>query len=361
MQSHRIALSSLALCSALTAQNDMGIETGAGSTNWVTRTSTSFGSACLTRWDYDDYRGVGFDHANSGTYLTGISGFAYDFENPGVESFAFSAAEQGGPNLPDWLSYTVLSGSIALPAVGTFEARVNFTNPVFLNDSGDVYVGYELGARPVGETNGLWFWCVRSEVAGNHDLGGPAVDVSSPTADTYTYGTINLINTLAFGRRYLLCDPIVYGAAGMATTMTNQAAMTSSATAPGIAGFYSGLHPDVNGFNAGRADSPGFRYVDASMAGQPVLFFISFGGLRSALSPLTLHSVFPGSSGSFCLNDGLFLGAVPASGIGVAVMNLPLDAAARAVMGGSGLAAQMFAMGFDGSRLSGSPCANVVY
>jgi len=30
-------------------------------------------------------------------------------------------------------------------------------------------------------------------------------------------------------------------------------------------------------------------------------------------------------------------------------------------MGSSGLAAQMFAMGFDGSRLSDLPCANFVY
>ena len=28
---------------------------------------------------------------------------------------------------------------------------------------------------------------------------------------------------------------------------------------------------------------------------------------------------------------------------------------------GSGLAAQMYAVGFDGARLSGAPCANVVY
>lgn len=354
-------LAACVLLPTLPAQNDMGLETGGGSTNWLTRTSTASGSVCLNRWDHDEYRALGYDHDNSGKWLTGLTCFTYDFENPGVEAFAFAAANQGpSPDLPLWASYVVLTAPIPQPAVGTFEARVNFGEPFGLAETGDSFIGCEIAARPPSEATGMWFWCIRSEVvAGTSDLGGPAVDTSTPTSDTYLYGSIDLATTVLFSRRYLMCDPIVHGAAGMATTITNQSTMPSSNTAPGIAGFYSGLHPDVNGFNAGRADTPGYRYADTSMAGQPVLFLISFNGLRTNL--LALNSIFPGSTGAYCLNDSMLLGVVSANGSGVAHLNLPLDASARSILGGSGLAAQMTAIGFDGTRLRGAPCANVVY
>lgn len=353
-------LASLALALPALAQNDMGIEVGGGATSWITRTATAAQSACVSRYDLSDFAAMGFDASAPGVHVNGVSCYFYDFENAGTESFTLVMAT-GAPaaNVPTWSSMVTVSAAITAPsAPGGFEVRVNFASPVVVV-GGDVYVGGDIPAKPVTETNGLWLYTVRGTNNTPCDLGGPALDISTTTADTYTHGTLDYVTNLQFAKRYLLCDLNVLGAGGMATTITNQVTMTSSAVPPGIAGFYSGLHPDVNGFNVGRVDDPGYRYVDSTMAAQPVLFFISFTGFNP--TPIPLSFVFPGSTGSWCLNDGVFLGTVAADASGVAFLNLALDAAARAAMGGSGLAAQMYAVGFDGTRLSGAPCANVVY
>jgi hypothetical protein len=342
------------------AQNDMGIETGGLDSNIVAGRATTSPAAVVSRWDRSDYHAIGFSSAAPGMHLDGLATHFYDHENPGTESFQLAACqESGNTNQPDWSTLTLLSGPIAAPIGATtrfFEARVNFASPyVALRD---LFVGHDAPAIPATESFGLWFRCVSGQYGyPTYDFGGPAWDPFR----AHMYITSNYVNTTGiYPSGYFLCDPIVRGAGGMATAITNQIEMPSSADAPGIAGFHSGNYPDVDGRRSpGRLDDPGYRYADSSMAGQPVLFFISFNGF--ALSPLPLDSVFPGSSGSWCINDGLFLAVVPADGAGVAFLNLALDPAARSAMGGSGLAAQMYAVGFDGTRLSGAPCANVVY
>lgn len=361
-----LCVAALAAVPSLSAQNELGLFTGVGSTNRVTRAFDAT-EELFTRVDASDFGGLGVDPTNAAVItLTGARAAVYDFDRMTADPFHIVVRTEGtNANLPD-VSGAPLTrvGPIQIaPAAGaggvTFLA--NFTTPITAPAGQDLFVGCELPPFTNAATNdAVWVFSVNGTGTSGttYDLPGPGADTSTQFTDTYSHAFVaaganaGLYN---LPRGFFLVEPVLAGAGGVCTAITNQSTMASSNAAPGIGGPLSGLHPDVNGANAGRADDPGYLYIDSAMAGQTVAFFLSGLGLNPNPTPASVF--LPGSTGALCVNDlGLDVAATVADANGVASVNAPLDAAARAAIGGAGLQLTWFAIGFDGSTLSASPC-----
>ena len=372
MRSFYFAATALVALGAPTlAQNDLGLRTGTGSVTVVSRVFRDAPEEILSRIDSDDYVGIGVDAANPGTInITGSVAVLADFDLSTQQDFFFTVRTQGAPNSPDVTNPPLTRVGPVNFAIGTGGAgavfRVNFGTPVSAPAGQDVFVGVEVPAEvaPPPSNDLLWVYSLSGTGGSVFDIGGPAIDTSSAFTDTYRH-TFRLSPAGSFitSRGLWLIDPIVAGPGGVCTAITNQASLASSNAAPGVASPMSGLHPDVNDFNTtGRADEPGFLFRDAAYANQNVIFILS--GLGLAASPTALGSLIPGSSGSYCFNDpagGAFVAGVVANNDGVASINVPLDAAARASLGGSGLDLQWAAIATDGVTFSGSPCGQQTF
>jgi len=162
-------------------------------------------------------------------------------------------------------------------------------------------------------------------------------------------------------RRQLLVDLLCDAPGGSCTAHSNQASFPIGNGAPGGGGFLSGLHPDVASppRNAGRADDPGFTFLDPTLSNGSAVFFLSDLGGFGAEVPLT--NFVPGSVGVFCLKSPTTstLGLVLQNG-GQASLVIPIGGAVRTVLQGLPLLYQAIALG-PNLTLHGSPCGRQIF
>lgn len=160
-------------------------------------------------------------------------------------------------------------------------------------------------------------------------------------------------------RELLYCDMGGVGAGGTPIAFTNQANYPVSGPGGGAMGLggttsaFSGLHPDVFGWNPGRQDDPGFLFYDRQMMGQLALMFCGFS--TTGPVPVAALPIFdPNSFGVICLNTSAavsFFGVIDTNGF--AQCQVQLSPATRAFVqanAGIDLIWQGFAFDFSGAQ-----------
>lgn len=160
-------------------------------------------------------------------------------------------------------------------------------------------------------------------------------------------------------RELLYCDMGGVGSGGTPIAVTNQTGYPVSNPGWGATGqggttsAFSGLHPDVFGWNPGRQDDPGFLLYDQQMVGNLALMFCGF--TPTAPVPVAALPIFdPASFGVLCLDTSSalsFFGLIDQNGFAQAVV--PFSPAARAFVqanAGIDLIWQGFAFDFAGTQ-----------
>lgn len=332
----------------------------------VTRFATT-AEENLTRYDFDDYRSWGINAAGQ-VEIRGYLVELQDDNDATRENYNLVGYEEdpANPNFPLLTAQRLNITNIPMPPTGNPPGGVfwrvggTFTAPVTFASGTDLFLGVGLLAmtNPNPPYDGLWVATVGNHVvvAGvtTYDVPGPRGQLGGGIfrenyslyvrngAPLYVPGTATSLSQFAM-------DWMVGGGGigGVALAQTNQTTYTNSNAPLSTSNFLSGLHPDVNGLNPGRADDIGFgvtTHTTQMPVGSPVFVLLAFGPSPVGNIPITS---FPGvdqvnSGGQVCIDfttAASFLAVTSPGVIGVfseAQVIVPLNAQARAVLAGWG-------------------------
>lgn len=290
---------------------------------FVSRWSTT-AETDLNRIDTDDHKMWGQDSTGQ-VAIAGFAAWLYDSNYTSAETYAFvghaeDPADAGKPLVTP--AFQIPNLPMPPGTAGTAYLVTNTLTQTFgIPATGDVFVGFELPAM-VSATqpyDGLWIGTI-----GRHNTAQVGVTVYDEPGPTGQLGQgVQHDDYLAFvvggAARYgtasatslsqLAIDVAIDGGmvGGVALTQTNQTSLTSSNAPLGTSNFLSGLHPDINGTNLGRADEIGFavtHHVNQMPLGSPVFILLAFG--PSPIGPLPINQfggVNPTSSaGTVCID-----------------------------------------------------------
>src|SRR5262249_52770363 len=208
-----------------------------------------------------------------------------------------------------------------------YRVAATFTAPVTFANGSDVFLGVSLPPAVISGTSvtdGLFVGSVNNDNTaagtGVFDLPGVTGQLGGSIAHQ-SYLCHNPLTGTPLGPLYLppnatsleqlAFDPFLSGTTvgGVALTTTNQTSYTSSNTPPGgTSDFLSGLHPDLNGSNPGRADNVGFAMTTGTAqvgAGNPAFVLLALGPSPLGSLPLTTllgANAGPGSAGNMCVD-----------------------------------------------------------
>ncbi len=313
----------------------------------------------LARFDRDDLRGFGMTTPGQHV-IQGVVVELQDYDASTAESFAVALfpEDPAQPGYPRMSAPLATSATVTLPA-GTagpanYSRTVWFAAPVTIAAGKDLFVGVILPTAAQWPLDGLAVQTVLGHASRwpTFDQPGPApiqnggYALMSASNGTFGYSTM----------RQLVVDLVTPTPGGAVLVTTNQTSYAIGNTAPGGGGLLSPLHPDASAtpYNQGRADDPGFAFLDASLPdGTPVFFFGDF----SAFGPdVSLQALAPGSRGVACLPLGtaVTFGLQPLAS-GQAILSLTVPPGFRSFV--SGLVLLQQAVAFDAvGRLHASPC-----
>lgn len=262
----------------------------------------------LNRIDRDDHKSWG-ENAAGNVVIRGFSVLMRDTNYATAESFSFvgHAEDAANPNFPlATPAFTV--ANIPMPpgtAGQAFLVSGTINVDVTIPGAGDVFVGIGVPAMPGPTTpfDGLFVGTVLRGGAGItvFDEPGPRGQqgaVGGVANDDYVCGILNGVPQYqaasATSLSQLAIDVAINngGIGGVALTETVQTSLVSSNAPFGTSDFLSGLHPDLNGLQVGRADNIGFgvtHHVGQMPAGTPVLVLLALGA--SPAGPLQLNTL----------------------------------------------------------------------
>jgi hypothetical protein len=244
----------------------------------------------LNRIDRDDHKSWG-ENAAGNVVIRGLALWITDTNYTTAESFSFvgHAEDAANPNFPlATPAFTV--ANIPMPpgtAGQAFLVNGTINVDVTIPGAGDVFVGIGVPAMP-GPTqpfDGLFIGTVLRGGVGLavFDEPGPRGQqgaVGGVARDDYVCGILNGVAQYqpasATSLSQLAIDVAINngGIGGVALTETVQTSLLSSNAPFGTSDFLSGLHPDLNGLQPGRADNIGFgitHHVGQMPVGTPVL------------------------------------------------------------------------------------------
>ena len=325
--------------------------------SYVTRGNNNAGQI-LCRYDRDDYREWGLNTAATPqTQIQGAVAFIQDQNDGTVEQFSLvgygeDPARANFPLLtPPVFNLTGINmpPTVNPPGPRAYRLGVAFAAPFTFPTTADIFLGVGVPAliSTTGPTDGLYVGVVSvNNPAVNpttFDLPGPAGQFPGGSISNGSYtcyvlntatppGTANYATASATSLEQPAFDWLVSGgtAGGVALAQTNQSTYAVSNAPQGTSDFISGLHPDINGANAGRADNLGFAVTihnSQVAAGQPVFVLMALG--PSPIGSLPISS-FPAaansaSAGNVCIDfttAATFLGILaPAGTNGFATLN----------------------------------------
>jgi hypothetical protein len=147
------------------------------------------------------------------------------------------------------------------------------------------------------------------------------------------------------------------GAGGVALARTNQTTFPPSNAPLATASMLSGLHPDINGLNGGRADDIGFGvsiHNAQAPLGSPVFVLMALGPLAGGSIPLNSLGVTanPDTRGSICIDftaSATFLSTTTAgylANTGEAQIVVPLSTQVRNIINGLASPVDLWWQGF---------------
>jgi hypothetical protein len=288
----------------------------------------------LSRIDRDDHKDWGLD-SNGLIAIQGYVTYILDVTDQTRENYSIVgyAEDPARPNFPNTATRILNVGPIPMPPTGAVPGQVayrvaaTFTTPVTFANGGDVFLGVNVPPAVVvgtSVTDGLFVGSADNDNtaagSGVFDLPGPTGQLGGSIAQQ-SYLCYNPLTGTPLGPLYvpanatsleqLAFDPFLSGTTvgGVALTSTNQTSYTSSNTPPGgTSDFLSGLHPDLNGSNPGRADNVGFAVttgVGQVAAGNPAFVLLALGPSPVGSLPLTTllgSNAGPGSAGNVCVD-----------------------------------------------------------
>ncbi len=324
-----------------------------GATRWNTTAETD-----LVRIDTDDYTDWGIN-ATGAVAIRGFAVWIQDANFSTAESFGFvgHAEDLTNPGFP-LLTPAFNIANIPMPpgmTGNTYLVGATLTATVTVPGGGDIFVGLTLPALVVGTPpfDGLFINNIgragsapgvtvfdepgpRGQVGAGIFREDYACYISGGTALYGAPGPTSLSQP-AFDVRV---DN--GGIGGVALAETNQTSLVPSNAPLGTSDFLSGLHPDVNGLNAGRVDNVGFgvsHHTGQMPVGSVIIFALALGPSPIGPLPVVLIGADPANSGgSICLDFTTASTFVALSAPGFlanqaeAQVMLPLDAATRAVI-----------------------------
>jgi hypothetical protein len=327
----------------------------------------------LSRIDRSDYQDWGLD-ANGQIAVQGYVTYILDATDQTRESYSIVgyAEDPARPNFPNTATRVLNVGPIPMPPTGAVPGQVayrvaaTFTAPVTFANGSDVFLGVSLPPAVISGgsiTDGLFVGSVDNDNTaagtGVFDLPGPTGQLGTSSIAQQSYLCYNPLTGTPLGPLYLppsattleqlAFDPFLSGTTvgGVALTTTNQASYTSSNMPLGTSDFLSGLHPDLNGSNPGRADNVGFAVTTGTAqvgAGNPAFVLLALGPSPIGSTPLTTllgAGAGAGSAGNICVDfttAATFL-TVLATGqpnsfsvVAEAQVNVPISAGLRAAL-----------------------------
>lgn len=316
--------------------------------SYVVRNGTA-AHQVLCRVDRDDYREWGLNGATPPMIqVQGVMLWIQDQNDTTVEQFSAVGYNEdpARANFPLLTTPVMNVQNLPMPPQMTppgprfWRVGFNFTQPSMFNPAGDVFLGIGLPAMPSATPqDGLFLG-----VASTNPLTPTAVDQPGPTGQFGT-GTIAqgsyacfVINTVtappgtavyatpsATSLDHPAVDWVLSGGTvgGVALTETNQTTYVSSNSPGGTSNFISGLHPDINGSNPGRADNIGFAitaHTTQLAIGSPAFILMALG--PSPIGSLGIRTFQaannPSSFGNVCIDfttATTFLGILGAPGL----------------------------------------------
>lgn len=310
-------------------------------------------NACqvLCRYDRDDYREWGLNTAATPqTQIQGGVVFIQDNNDATVEQFSLVGFNEdpANPNFPLLATPVFNLTGIGMPPTGNppgprfWRLGVAFTNPSTFPTTGDIFLGVGVPAlvSAANPPDGLFVGVVSVQNPAvnptTFDLPGPAgqFPAGSISRGTYTCyvmntatppGTAVYANASATSLEQPAYDWLISGgtAGGVALAQTNEATYTCSNAPAGTSDFISGLHPDLNGANAGRADNIGFAVTVHNSqvpANQPVFVLMALGPSPIGSVPITSFpaAANSASAGNVCIDfttAATFLGILAPAGL----------------------------------------------
>ncbi|MFY9342405.1 MAG: hypothetical protein WAT39_07940 [Planctomycetota bacterium] len=378
-----VAAASAALASVACAQtNFLGLNYNAQ----VGATSRgSLGTAAgevMTVIKGEDYAGWGTDVPGSRT-IRSVVCVIQDQDSSTAEVFDIKIYPESlaTPGYPDLAAGVTFATGIAGPPVGApgvVAAALRTVTPatpasVPIQGTGDVFIAFVLPAVgpvvPPATAEGLSIQIVLgyqpSAAFLVFDVPGATQSPTTPITLANTHGMTAIGATVTLNRCRNQYIDIAHGTAGgVVTGITNQTSCVGTnnpppagyGPCPGAADFMSGVSPDVTGINPGRVDDIAFDYFRGTpAAGALVLFFADFGAFPAFELPLGL--IFPGSTGSVCMNSTFFqLGSALADPTGEAFFVTTFPAAVRPLAAGLTLIQQALEVDFVGGVFHLSPC-----
>lgn len=336
----------------------------------------------IARIDADDYAGWANDPANPAQRLISAVSFTVQdqdaFNTAELFDLKIYGEDPANPGYPLLSSGVTAVTGIAGPTstvnttliVAAFHS-VTFATPVPVPVGQDAFVSFAVPAA-AWSTDGLSFhinlgyapsasFLVWDEPGAQMQ---PLVTTGITPDDSYALNYIPTATPALFysARRQITVDIATGGAGGCVTAITNQANYTISNAAPGTASFMSGLHPDATNppYTAGRADDIGYRFNDASLPDNSVVFFLATLGTFGP--ELSLASIVPGSTGVGCLNPAFVtpLG-VGLTATGTSTLTTTIPAGARAMISGFPLLQQAIGYNSTNGTLHAGPCGRQLF
>lgn len=275
----------------------------------------------LNRIDTDDYREWGRD-ATGAVAIRGFAAWLYDSNYTTPESYSFVGHAENSANLNFPLTTAAFTiANIPMPA-GTagnaYLVNATLNAPVTVPATGDVFVGIGLPAMVSGTPpyDGLWIGQITRTQTGLtiFDEPGPRGQVGAGIfRDDYSVFITNGVPTYGTpgpqSLSQLAVDVRIDGGmvGGVALAETNQTSLVPSNAPRGTSDFLSGLHPDLHGLNAGRADNVGFgvtHHTGQMPVGSPVFMLLAFGPSPVGSLPITSFAgIDPANSaGNVCID-----------------------------------------------------------
>lgn len=353
--------------------------------SYVTR-GTPNAEEDLNRIDADDYRGFGLDR-NGQVGIQGMVVWLQDDNDATRETFGVVGypEDPARANYPDLANQRLNIGGIQMPPTGAtpggvaYELTFGFTQPVTFAPGTDLFLGLSLPAMPSGTPpyDGLWAGIAANDntIAGvtTFDLPGPrGAQGGGVFMDSYLlfvingsplYGTPNAVSMAQLALDVNLVGGTV---GGVALARTNQTSYPSSNAPYATSNFLSGSHPDVSGFNAGRADDIGFgitAHPSQVAAGSPALVLVALGPNNLGTIPVSAigGAGSPDSAGFVCvdlsLNSTAFVLLQPnaANNMLEGQLILPLSQQVRSIIAGRPGQVDLHWQGFVLDASAGGP------
>jgi hypothetical protein len=274
----------------------------------------------FNRIDVDDYLDWGKD-ANGNVVIRGFAAWLFDSNYGSAESYSFvgHAEDTANGNFP-LLTPAFTVANIPMPPGqpgNAYLVNATLNAPVNVPATGDVFVGIGLPALvvPTQPYDGLWLGSITRTLPGLtiFDEPGPTGQMGAGVArDDYNCvisGGVALYGPPSNTSLSQIAVDVMIdngGVGGVALAETVQTSLPPSNAPLGTSDFLSGLHPDINGFNPGRADNIGFgvtHHTGQMPVGSAVLIMLAFGSSPIGTVPVASLGFDPASSGGLVCID----------------------------------------------------------